>query len=411
MNTRALSIRVERCTNASEDYLYLLPVEAQRLEDLANQVVADTVASYDRFRFIEKRVVDPRTWKDVGHRDNLIVYRERSGSRPTYPSIRSMDGSLQLIPCRSAPSVKIVGMLQGTLDDEMYGCFVDSDDAVKIRSMYLNDTAKEFHWLATIAGPTEANPFRFCGVARCTLGVSLPLAKKRGVCVVVSMGMTTTKHGERMTYYVSHSVNFADSAGDDTNIRAKCSLCWLKTELPNGKVELYMKGFAAPMGIVPEFAAFPVLVNCVLGIAMTSDAAYSKKLAWMIYDTGRTENGSAVPPMDACIGRCKNAFGGPKNSGSFRRCLVCRKAICSTCQIVRNIVVDIEKGQVITKKCSVCILCMHQAKYYSPLTFARRDVRLKRWKTLDVTRLSVTSSSGHDVVLTELSDRLFYQTR
>uniref|UniRef100_M4BXQ2 FYVE-type domain-containing protein n=1 Tax=Hyaloperonospora arabidopsidis (strain Emoy2) TaxID=559515 RepID=M4BXQ2_HYAAE len=378
MNSRALSIRVERCTNASEDYLYLLPVEAQRLEDLADQVVADTAASYDRFRFIEKRVVDPRTWKDVGHRDNLIVYRERSGSRPTYPSIRSMDGSLQLIPCRSAPSVKIVGMLQGTLDDEMYGCFVDSDDAVKIRSMYLNDAAKDFHWLTTIAGPTEANPFRFCGVARCTMGIPVPLTKKRG---------------------------------DHTNIRAKCSLCWLKTELPNGKVELYMKGFAAPMGIVPEFAAFPVLVNCVLGIAMTSDAAYSKKLAWMIYDAGRTENGSVAPPMDACIGRCKNAFGGPKNSASFRRCLVCHKAICSTCQIVRNIVVDIEKGQVNTKKCSVCILCMHQAKYYSPLAFARRDVRLKRWKSLDVTRLSVTSSSGHDVVLTELSDRLFYRTR
>ncbi|CAI5727550.1 unnamed protein product [Hyaloperonospora brassicae] len=411
MNSQALATRVERCMNASEDYLTLSSEEAQRLENLADYVVADTVAYYDRFRFSEKRVVDPRNWKDVGHRDNLIVYRERSGSRPTYPSIRSMDGSLQLIPCRSAPSVKIVGMLQGTLDDEMYGSFIDSDDAVKIRSVYSNDSAKDFHWLATIVGPTQANPFRFCGVARCTMGVSVPLTKKRGVCVVVSMGMTTNTRGERMAYYVSHSVNFEESATDHASIRAKCSLCWLKTELPNGKVELYMKGFAAPMGIIPEFAAFPVLVNCVYGIAMTSDAAYSKKLAWMIYDAGRSEHTSLAPLMDECVGRCKNAFGGPKSSASFRRCLVCRKAICSTCQIARNIVVDVENGQVNMKKCSVCILCMHQAKYYSPLAFARRDVRLKRWKSFDVAHTSTTSSSGHDVVLIASPDRFFYKTR
>ncbi|GMF26383.1 unnamed protein product [Phytophthora lilii] len=410
MSSTTSSERVHRSTYAQER-LYLSQEEAHRLEDLADQVVLDTIEFYDRFRFAEKRVVDPDAWKDVGHSDNLIVYRERSGPRPMYPSIRALDGSLQLVPCKSAPSVKIVGMLQGTLDDEMYGCFVDSDDAVKMRSTCVGDGMENFHWLATIAEPSEEDPFRYCGVARCTLGKSLPLAKTRGACVVISMGMTTTQHGERMGYYVVHSVDLSEPMNNGSYIRAKCSLCWLKTELSNGKVELYMKGFAAPMGIIPEFAAFPVLVNCVLGIGMTSDTAYSKKLAWMIHDAGKSGHRTTPPPMDQCVGRCKNAFGGPKSSGHFRRCLVCRKAVCNTCQVVRRIPVDVVDGRVSLNKCSLCILCMHKAKALSAAAFARRDIRTKRWKSLDGTRTSITSSSEREYMLTSTPDRPFYETR
>ncbi|KAG6961255.1 hypothetical protein JG688_00009184 [Phytophthora aleatoria] len=410
MSSTTSSERATRSTHSVQERLYLSQEEARRLEDLANQVVVDTTEFYDRFRFNEKRVVDPSAWKDVGHRDNLIVYRERSGPRPTYPSIRAMDGSLQLVPCKSAPSVKIVGMLQGTLDDEMYGCFVDSDDTVKMRTAVVNDAMENFHWLATIAQPTQEDPFRFCGVARCTLGMSLPLAKTRGACLVISMGMTTTKHGERMGYYVAHSVDLSEPINKHSYIRAKCSLCWLKTELSNGKVELYMKGFAAPMGIVPEFAAFPVLVSCVLGIGMTSNAAYSKKLAWMIHDAGQSGNRSPLPPMIECVGRCKSTFGGPKSSANFRRCLVCRQAVCNTCQVVRKIPVDVTDGIVNLNKCSVCILCMHRAKAMSAVTFASRDLRSKRWKSVDATRTSVTSSTEREVMLTPSTERPFYET-
>ncbi|KAF4315343.1 hypothetical protein BBO99_00008717 [Phytophthora kernoviae] len=290
----------ERATTSTyaQERLYLSEGEARGLEDLADQVVLDTLAFYDRFRFVEKRVVNPEAWKDVGRRDNLIVYRERSGPRPTYPSIRDLDGRLQIVPCRSAPSVKIVGWLQGTLEDEMYGCFADTDDSVKMRSSYVNDTMGDFHWLANIAEPTQEDPFRYCGVARCTLGRSLPIVKTRDACAVVSMGMTTTKHGERLGYYVVHSVDLSEPVSNRHYIRAKASLCWLKCEQANGKVELYMKGFAAPMGIVPEFAAFPVLVTAVLGVAQTSDAAYSKKLHWMIRDAADAGHRTAPPPMD-----------------------------------------------------------------------------------------------------------------
>ncbi|EEY62657.1 uncharacterized protein PITG_14436 [Phytophthora infestans T30-4] len=410
MSSTTSSERATRSIHSTQERLYLSPEEARRLQDLADQVVVDTTEFYDRFRFNEKRVVDPSAWKDVGHRDNLIVYRERSGPRPTYPSIRAVDGSLQLVPCKSAPSVKIVGMLQGTLDDEMYGCFVDSDDAVKMRTAVVNDAMENFHWLATIAEPTQDDPFRFCGVARCTLGMTLPLAKTRGACLVISMGMTTTQHGERMGYYVVHSVDLAEPLTKYNYIRAKCSLCWLKTELPNGKVELYMKGFAAPMGIIPEFAAFPVLVSCVLGIGMTSDAAYSKKLAWMIQDASQPGNHSPLPPMIECVGRCKSTFGGPKSNATFRRCLVCRKAVCNSCQVVRKIPVDVTNGAVNFSRCSVCILCMHQAKAMSAVAFARRDLRSKTWKGVDAARTSVTSSTEQEVVLTPCPERPFYET-
>ncbi|OWZ06420.1 hypothetical protein PHMEG_00021329 [Phytophthora megakarya] len=302
-------------------------------------------------------------------------------------------------------------MLQGTLDDEMYGCFVDSDDAVRMRTSFVADSIENFHWLATIAEPSQEDPFRFCGIARCTLGMSLPLAKTRGACVVISMGTTTTHHGERMGYYVMHSVDLSEPMNNYDYIRAKCSLCWLKTELSNGKVELYMKGFAAPMGIIPEFAAFPVLVNCVLGVGMTSDAAYSKKLAWMIHDSDQSGQRDALPPMIECVGKCKNTWGAPKNSGQFRRCLVCRRAVCSACQVVRKIPVDVINDRVNMNKCSVCILCMHRAKTLSAEAFARRELRSKRLKIVDTTRTSITSTSEHEIELTSSTDRQYFDTR
>ncbi|RLN06890.1 hypothetical protein BBJ28_00001995 [Nothophytophthora sp. Chile5] len=402
----------ERSTTSTytPERLFLTTDEANRIEDLADQVVLDTLQYYDHYRFTEKRVVRPELWKAVGHRDNLTVYRERSGPRPTFPSIRTVDGHMQDVPCKHAPSVKIVGTLQGTLDDEMYGCFVDSDDSVRMRACYVGDSMENFHWLANIAGPSQEDPFRFCGVARCTLGRSLPVVKTRDVCCVISMGMTTTRHGERLGYYVVHSVELSEPTANDANrkyVRAKGSLCWLKCELANGKVDLYMKGFAAPMGFVPEFAAFPVLVNSVLGVAQTSDAAYSKKLYWMIHDAARDGSRSHPPAMDECVGHCKNAFGNLKNSGHFRRCIVCRKAVCSTCQVLRKITVDIVGDHATTNRCSVCVLCMHEAKELNPVDFASREMRSKRWKSLEG-RVSITGSS--DELAATSSTRQFYET-
>ncbi|KAG7394860.1 hypothetical protein PHYBOEH_004596 [Phytophthora boehmeriae] len=380
----------ERDTSSTyaQERLYLTEEEARGLEDLADQVVLDTLAFYDRFRFVEKRVVNSEAWKDVGRRDNLIVYRERSGPRPTYPSIRDLDGRLQIVPCRSAPSVKIVGWLQGTLEDEMYGLFADTDDSVQMRSSYVNDTVEDFHWLANIAEPTQEDPFRYCGVARCTLGRSLPIVKTRDACAVVSMGMTTTKHGERLGYYVVHSVDLSEPASNRHYVRAKASLCWLKCEQANGKVELYMKGFAAPMGIVPEFAAFPVLVTAVLGVAQTSDAAYSKKLHWMIRDTADAGHRTTPPPMD-------------------------EKAVCSTCQVVRKIPVEIVERRVTMNRCSLCILCMHRAKTASSVAFARREMRSKRWKSIDNPRMSITDTSEdlQPTATPNVPDRAFFETR
>ncbi|CEG37368.1 Zinc finger, RING/FYVE/PHD-type [Plasmopara halstedii] len=407
MGSTNLSEQDIQLPGSKQDQLILSAEEGQRLANLADLVVDDTLAYYNRFRFIEKRVVDSTAWKDVGHRDNLIVYRERSGPRPAYPSIRVVDNKIQLIPCRSAPSVKIVGMLQGTLDDEMYGCFIDSDDSAKMRKEVIGDMMDNFHWLATIAEPNQKDLFRFCGIARCTFGTSLPLTKTRGVCMVVSMGITTTNRGERMGYYVAHSVDLSEPDVNYSYIQAKCSLCWLKTELPNGKIELYMKGFATPMGFVPEFAAFPVLVNCVLGIGMTSDAAYSKKLAWMIHDNSKAGQRSSLPPMNVCVGRCKNKFSGLRTSATLRRCLVCQKAVCNTCQVVRKIPVSVTDGRVNINKGSVCILCIHQAKTMSAMIFVRRELLCKRWKNIDTARVSITKNTECELVL---KDKAFYLT-
>lgn len=275
--------------------LSLTAQDAARVEKLALTVVSETLESYEAHRAVDQRRLLSDRWKEIRRHENIAVYKERSGWRAPFQTLRDLDGQLTPVLCKQAPTLLAVGTLQGSLDDEMYGCMAMSDDTARARSAYLGDGVDKFRMLARIREPSERDPFRSVGICYCTNASPYPLVKPRDYCLAMATGVTKTRSGERVGYYLIHSVDmFLPPTEEDENegsssrrpqyVHAKGSLCWLKIEQPSGKVDLYAKGFFAPMGTAPEFASLAPLIEAVLATAMTSDTSYAKKLFWMIRD-------------------------------------------------------------------------------------------------------------------------------
>ncbi|RQM18486.1 hypothetical protein DD237_001781 [Peronospora effusa] len=393
--------------------LILSVEEADQLEHLAHSVMKQTLTDYLHFREVRKRRLLDEQWKEVRRHENLVAFKERDSWRQQHQTLSTPDGRLEpVISKTSVPTVLVLGSLQGTLDDEMYGMHIDSDNAAKLRSSYIHDQVHDFRLLTRIRGATKDDPFRFCGVTWADLGHTGygPFAKKRDCCVVMSMGVTTTGRKERIGYYVVHSVGVTlngpmgrstqlglESSTNTTcnYIRAKSSMCWLKCELPNGNVELYMQGFFAPMGSIPEFAVVNAALTAAFGLAQTSDTAYSKKIRWMLHDSVRSTRRLVSLSAENCVGRCKPYFGVTKKR-KLGCCFICRawvtsdvslqcicmpriQLVCSSCRTIRKVTMDVAADSVVQQtRCCICLLCMAYAKQISAEVFAVREMAMSR---------------------------------
>uniref|UniRef100_H3GUM9 START domain-containing protein n=1 Tax=Phytophthora ramorum TaxID=164328 RepID=H3GUM9_PHYRM len=367
--------------------LILSVEEADSLENLADSVLKRTLSDYLHFRDVRKRRLHDEQWKEVRRQDNLVAFKERDSWRQQHQTLCTPDGRLEPVVCKtSVPTLLVLGALQGALDDEMYGMHIDSNDAAKLRSSYIHDQVNDFRVLTRIRGATKDDPFRFCGVTWADLGNNGygPFARKRDYCVITSMGVTTTARGERVGYYVVHSVDVSSNGpmGRTTQLglatngnatgskytRAKGSMCWLKCELPNGGVELYMQGFFAPMGSVLEFAVVNAAVNTALGLAQTSDTSYSKKIRWMLHDSvGVAIDGGLRRSMQIAF-RC----------GQEAEVRVLHRLSCGEhCKglTTRKVTVDVAADSVVQQtRGSICFLCMGYAKQTSATVFAAREM-------------------------------------
>jgi hypothetical protein len=74
------------------------------------------------------------------------------------------------------------------------------------------------------------------------------------------------------------------------------------------------------------------------------------------------------------------------------------QAVCSSCEVVRKIAMDVEEEErAHQNKCSVCLLCMNNAKTAPASKFALREARhaaAKNLKASSVSSSSTGSTSG-----------------
>jgi len=149
----------EAPANGPPSQLILSVEEAKSLESLADSVVQQTLTDYLHFRDVRKRRLHDEQWKEVRRQDNLVAFKERESWRQQYQTLRTPDGQLETVVCKtSVPTLLVLGALQGTLDDEMYGMHIDSENAAKLRSSYVHDQVQDFRVLTRIRGQRRLRP-------------------------------------------------------------------------------------------------------------------------------------------------------------------------------------------------------------------------------------------------------------
>lgn len=260
--------------------------EQADLETLADTIIEDTLHDYEQYCVESNRGVDAKRWKLQRHHENLELYRDRKDSRATSQRLRTADGLLvPVLSKHSTPTTLAVGTFEGSLEDTMYGDFYDSTEAAQTRAAMIKDQFEELRVIHQIRGPTEDEPYRFCGIVWASLApTSRMFTQQRDVCLLVSSGMAYTNEGVVFGFTVQHSISLPElrPLHQYKFIRAKMSLCCIKRQLTGDTVELFHKGFFSPMGSVKDSATSKAFVSSMLLVpSQTIDAALAKKLDWM----------------------------------------------------------------------------------------------------------------------------------
>ncbi|GMG14705.1 unnamed protein product [Phytophthora fragariaefolia] len=371
-------------------------------------------------------------WRLVRARDGLSVYRERrpvESVQPLEKHLRGMsspgsqsatwstgdrsraateqstmstgvDSSTSSVLARSKlmerPVMVLHGTVDGSLDDCMFGTFASTDEAWKWRSSQINDRLDDARILATIRKPTHDDPFQFLGIkwfAKERPAVLSSIMQQRDYLVMEATGLTKDSKGERVGYYLMHSVSLpgVPELTDLGIIRAKLSLCFIDRRKGTGEVEKYCRNYSDPGGKILDRVAAAVGAESMISASKVVDYAYVKKLTWLMKEKGappRDSNRSGLLRPKRCETCFKN-FNKFALSGVSSSCAICRRVICAKCSVIKKMTVDVSNTGAV-RQCSLrfCLNCLMEAKEQSVW-----DMALSGVETASET--SSTSGSGY----------------
>ncbi|RLN26724.1 hypothetical protein BBO99_00009156, partial [Phytophthora kernoviae] len=194
------------------------------LRELAETLAVHNIQQYNTLLKTKDGFADTRIWKELRRKDGVRIYRERSrhNGLPT------------------TPSLLLLGTVDGTLDDIMYGAVATTDEAIRIKSTYTKDGVIDSKVLHELVQPTMDDPFHHVSVKWRLYN------NQRDYVSLDTTGIAHTVKRERIGYNISHSVAFAQIPGlEDTHgiERGNMSVCSLYRQKTPTTVECYVRGF------------------------------------------------------------------------------------------------------------------------------------------------------------------------
>ncbi|KAH7485183.1 hypothetical protein PRIC1_004480 [Phytophthora ramorum] len=368
------------------------------LAEEADSVVKEIVAANDAF-LADGATFRDSQWSHIRAKDGLHVFRQRScgssktqggswssggssssgergpiANRETSLSSSSAFGENSIMERMKPAGVSLMalhGIVDGNLDDCMFGCFASTDEAWKLRSSHINDRLDDARILATIRGPTQRDPFRFLGIkwfAKEHPVVLSTIVQQRDFLIMEASGLTLDSKGQRVGYFLMHSVTLRaiPELTEMGIVRGKMSFCYIFRQGGPGKVQVYTLGYFDSRGDMPGRVSVAIAAEAAICCGGVVDYAYIKKLAWLMGRkgdrSGRTETASRS--CESCH-KSLTKFS-LSSSGSGGACRICRRATCGKCSVVKKMTVDVsDTGSV--QQCSFrfCLVCLFEAKKQS----------------------------------------------
>eukprot|EP00644_Phytophthora_capsici_P008969 jgi/Phyca11/101944/e_gw1.6.493.1 len=322
----------------------LSAVTANALEQLADQLVAETLIKCDDF-ISRGRVVDKVQWKTLKTKDSMTAFRARAGasskSRPridsedtdalahspetpefypitekniqnalsasylgvstTCPEAHDFDDgttafqdvlelqTMEKSRPQNSSMVFCTGFATGTVEDAALGFLAETEDRTQRRTSLCTEAqVDKVKILTRIQGPTFDDPFRFLGVK--WMALSTPGAakrflkpKSRDYLVLESSGMALDSDGERFCYLLSHSV-VLDQVPELKHVeRQTFSACHIiRPTTTEGEVEIFSRGFKMATKSLVERLSMNQYCDILLTVPQMIEEAYTRKLLWLL---------------------------------------------------------------------------------------------------------------------------------
>ncbi|ETI46454.1 hypothetical protein F443_09151 [Phytophthora nicotianae P1569] len=364
----------------------------------AETVVSETIAANESFLNQGAQFPDLQ-WRLVRIKEGLHVYRQRSTRLSTQAASRKRLGtdieeetqvssssvnkcSIQDTVRRPSVSLMVLhGTMDGTLDDSMFGAFAATDDAWKWRSSHVNDRLDDARILSTVRGPTKNDPFRFLGIkwfAKEHPTVLTGILQRRDFLIMEATGLTTDANGEKIGYFLMHSVAIrgVPKLSELGILRGELSFCFILRQKGPGKVELYCRGFSDPRGEMMERVSVAIASEALICAAGVVDYAHIKKLRWLMkhknaQNLGHSARETRPTHCESC-NKNLTKFTLLPRTGKGSACQICQRVICTKCSVVKKMTVDVSDTGAV-KQCSLrfCLACLLEAKEKSAWEIAQ----------------------------------------
>eukprot|EP00644_Phytophthora_capsici_P009864 jgi/Phyca11/550846/estExt2_Genewise1Plus.C_PHYCAscaffold_390102 len=356
------------------EFVHLLPEfpvsdsDRELLRDLAGTLVSHNVQQSNTLVVTRKGYADLNTgqWKEMRRKDGLRIYRERpSSSRGRVPF---------------TPSLLLLGTVEGTVEDVMYGVVATTDAALKIKSSSVNDGMLDTKMLCELVKPSREEPFRH-------VGIKWKLYSGRDYVSLDATGVLYSKN-ERIGYNLAHSVAFPDFPDFQSHgvLRSNMSVCSLYRRKTPTSVEIYVRGFFdfPTANEMLNNVALQALASQWLSFGRKVEYGRMKKLMW-----GLRRNSIDSRSSDTSSSSCESS-----NSSReiFRAsleptmrpgvCALCSNSFgflgtsretCTSCCTVKKIVhcMAVNGRTVEEKKSLFCRRCIENVRESDTLAIAR----------------------------------------
>lgn len=391
--------------------LVLSAEDAARLADVARVFVSDGVRRYERHVRQERRQLDDRRWRLVKQRESVRVYaelaldaRRAKGVEDSGPSPEEEeDGNGAPAPPPELPALQVVGTVEGTLDDAMYGVLNPTLDAMRVKSSYVQDRVADAAVLATLVEPTAQEPFRSLTLKWMEQAMPAyvkPLVKNRDFVYLEATGVATLSNGERVGYHLLHSISFSHTPALDGRVRGSMSVCGVYRQHTYNTVDVFVRAILSPGGQLQRALVVKAAADALVSAWKNVDCGRRKKVAWLlktrrgaskqavdkILSSSRSGSEHPTPVLasaepETCISCCvpvrRLSVGASAGTASHRRrCRLCLHYVCNACRVKKQLSFLAVDGKLLQPELRFCAACVDDAQEADALAVAKEELSL-----------------------------------
>lgn len=411
---------------------------AESLEALAQDIVAGSIAGYQRFLMESGGRVDKSQWKLLFEQNGVRSYSKRMVGTSPFAGMAAAAGAaagrndlrapaVADTPESPPPVVLAVGAIEGDLNDTVYGLVSPTLDQMRVKTSYVRDGLVRGSVLATLVAPSPDDPFRSLTVKWMEKGQSAQaraVVKNRDFVYLEATGIEYLRNGERVGYQLIHSIQFPETPARATAVRGNMSICALYRQKNSRETDVYVKGFLSPADGLARSIITRSAARALLSVSRNVYCCQMKKIKWAFRQRHRavsTSSGQMTPeavadgPCVSCARRrsaVSNFFAAAisrmspvKKRRQYRhQCQLCEQHVCSDCRRMHRLTFLLSDHRLVQHRTVICSSCEEKAISVSAVDIARDELNLNgRSSLFEWSDTYTTPSSSPATMINDLN--------